>query len=100
MPGLGEGRIQMAGGYTDQTNLANLLPEGLNKFTISVPVNGYSEADRAAEMMSDFENDFPDWTVEPVSAAQNRRLIRAKQWIRLATLFGRQVPRYKSPEMH
>jgi HAE1 family hydrophobic/amphiphilic exporter-1 len=69
--GLGEGRIQMAGGYTDQTNLANLAREGLNKFTISVPVNGYSEAGRAAELMRNFDDDFPDWTVEPVSAAQS-----------------------------
>jgi len=42
--GLGEGRIQMEGGYTDQTNLANLAREGLNKFTVSVPVSGYREA--------------------------------------------------------
>ncbi len=69
--GLGEGRIQMAGGFTDQTNLANLAQEGLNKFTISLPVNGYGEADRASELMQEFDDDFPNWTVEPLTAAQS-----------------------------
>jgi len=87
--GLGDGRIQMAGGYTDQTNLANLSREGLNKFTITVPVSGYSEADRAEELMRDFENDFSDWTVEPVSAAQSwSALIGADQPPVLFRLIG------------
>ena len=69
--GLGDGRIQMEGGYTDQTNLANLAREGLNKFTVSVPVNGYSEAEQVANVMEEFDNDFPDWTAEPVSDTQS-----------------------------
>ncbi|MDX1590639.1 MAG: efflux RND transporter permease subunit [Balneolaceae bacterium] len=69
--GLGDGRIQMEGGYTDQTNLANLAREGLNKFTVSVPVNGYSEAEQVANVMEEFDNAFPDWTAEPVSDTQS-----------------------------
>ncbi|MCC5912880.1 MAG: efflux RND transporter permease subunit [Balneolaceae bacterium] len=69
--GLGNGRIQIEGGFTDQTNLANLAREGLNKFTISVPVNGYSEAGRAADVMSQFDRDFNGWTVEPVPDTQS-----------------------------
>lgn len=69
--GLGGGRIQMEGGYTDQTNLANLAREGLNKFTVSVPVSGYAEARDAEEIMSRFDNDFPGWTTEPVADSQS-----------------------------
>ena len=69
--GLGGGRIQMEGGYTDQTNLANLAREGLNKFTISVPVQGYLQAEQTAEIMAVFDGDFPGWTVEPVAATQS-----------------------------
>ncbi len=69
--GLGGGRIQMEGGFTDQTNLANLAREGLNKFTVSVPVTGFSQARTAEELMRRFDDDFPGWTVEPVAATQS-----------------------------
>jgi hydrophobic/amphiphilic exporter-1 (mainly G- bacteria), HAE1 family len=69
--GLGGGRIQIEGGYTDQTNLANLAREGLNKFTVSVPVNGFREARLTEEMMQRFDADFPGWIVEPVAATQS-----------------------------
>jgi hydrophobic/amphiphilic exporter-1 (mainly G- bacteria), HAE1 family len=69
--GLGNGRIQMEGGYTDQTNLANLAREGLNKFLAVIPVNGWSEARRVQELMEQFDSDFPGWTVEPVAGTQS-----------------------------
>ncbi len=69
--GLGMGQIQISGGFTDQTNLANLAREGLNKFTISVPVSGYAEADRAEEVIRQFDRDFASWTIEPVSDTQS-----------------------------
>ncbi len=69
--GLGEGKIQMEGGFTDQTNLANLAREGLNKFAVSVPVDGSSEARRVSEVMDRFDEDFPGWTTEPVSETQS-----------------------------
>jgi HAE1 family hydrophobic/amphiphilic exporter-1 len=68
---LGGGRIQIEGGFTDQTNLANLAREGLNKFTISVPVQGYGEARSVLEVMQQFDRDFPGWTVEPVASTQS-----------------------------
>lgn len=62
--------IQVLGGYTDQTNLTNLSEEGLNKFTISIPVNGYNMADRVRETVSEFMDRQPGWTGQPL-AAQN-----------------------------
>ena len=69
--GLGGGRIQVEGGFTDQTNLANLAREGLNKFTITVPVSGFGEAGAVRDLMNRFDRDFPGWTVEPVASAQS-----------------------------
>ncbi|MEX0905884.1 MAG: efflux RND transporter permease subunit, partial [Balneolaceae bacterium] len=68
---LGNGKIQMEGGYTDQTNLANLSREGLNKFKISVPVTGYEEADRVEAVMQQFNSDFSGWSMDPVSDTQS-----------------------------
>ncbi|TVR13713.1 MAG: efflux RND transporter permease subunit, partial [Balneolaceae bacterium] len=68
---LGGGRIQIEGGFTDQTNLANLAREGLNKFTISVPVQGYGEARWVEDVLQQFNRDFPGWTVEPVASTQS-----------------------------
>jgi len=68
---LGQGNIQMSGGFTDQTNLANLAREGLNKFTVVIPVAGYAEAERATDVMDKFNSDFPGWSVDPVSDTQS-----------------------------
>lgn len=69
--GLGHGKIQVEGGFTDQTNLANLAREGLNKFSISVPVSGEGEAREASEVIRRFDEDFEGWTTEPVSETQS-----------------------------
>jgi len=69
--GLGGGRIQAEGGFTDLTNLANLADEGLNRFKISIPVQGFAEAREAERVMQRFDEDFPGWTVEPVSDVQS-----------------------------
>jgi hydrophobic/amphiphilic exporter-1 (mainly G- bacteria), HAE1 family len=69
--GLGMGQIQISGGFTDQTNLANLAREGLNKFSISVPVSGYGEANQVEEVIRQFDRDFANWTIEPVSDTQS-----------------------------
>ncbi|MFU8813097.1 MAG: efflux RND transporter permease subunit [Balneolaceae bacterium] len=68
---LGHGRIQMEGGFTDQTNLANLSREGLHKFRVSVPVNGFSEAEKVEQVMRDFDDDFPGWTVTRIPETQS-----------------------------
>jgi HAE1 family hydrophobic/amphiphilic exporter-1 len=69
--GLGGENIQIEGGFTDQSNLANLAREGLNKFTVSVPVDGQSQADRVREKMEQFDLDFSGWSVEPVASEQS-----------------------------
>lgn len=69
--GLGNGQIQTLGGYTDQTNLANMAREGLNKFVAVVPVNGWDDARRVEEAMRRFDDDFPGWVVEPVADNQS-----------------------------
>ena len=69
--GLGDGHIQMEGGYTDQTNLVNLSREGLNKFLVVVPVDGWGQADRVGQIMATFDSDFPGWSVDPVAATQS-----------------------------
>lgn len=88
--GLGGGRIQIEGGYTDQTNLANLAREGLNRFTITIPVNGYEEAGVAANIIQQFDDDFEGWVAEPVSATQSwSALIGADQPPVLFRIIGR-----------
>ncbi len=69
--GLGHGKIQMEGGFTDQTNLANLAREGLNKFSVTVPVSGSGEAGRVRQLLQRFDEDFPGWSVEPISETQS-----------------------------
>ena len=69
--GLGQNNIQMEGGFTDQTNLANLAREGLNKFSVIIPVDGTEEAVQAEAEMKAFNADFPAWTVDPVSDTQS-----------------------------
>ncbi|MEX1062706.1 MAG: efflux RND transporter permease subunit, partial [Balneolaceae bacterium] len=69
--GLGAGRIQMEGGYTDQANLSNLSREGLNKFKVVIPVGGRKQAGQVRELMSRFDSDFSGWSVEPVADTQS-----------------------------
>jgi len=69
--GLNNRKLQVQGGYTDQSNLANLAREGLNKFKISVPVNGRDEAELVHRVINEFDNDFPGWSVEPLSDNQS-----------------------------
>ncbi|MEX2584810.1 MAG: efflux RND transporter permease subunit [Balneolaceae bacterium] len=69
--GIGGGRIQMEGGYTDQTNLANLTREGMNKFLAVIPIDGWQQADEADDILHQFDSDFPGWSVIPVTDSQN-----------------------------
>jgi HAE1 family hydrophobic/amphiphilic exporter-1 len=54
--------IRVLGGYTDQTNLSNLSEEGLNKFTISIPVDDYAMADRVQSEVSEYFAGQPGWS--------------------------------------
>ncbi|WP_340106162.1 efflux RND transporter permease subunit [Rhodohalobacter sp. 8-1] len=86
---LGQGNIQMSGGFTDQTNLANLAREGLNKFRVVIPVSGYNEADRVEAEIDAFSADFAGWSVYPVSDNQSwSALIGADQPPILFRLIG------------
>ena len=69
--GIGTDRIQVQGGFTDQTNLASLSQEGLNKFTITIPVDGFDEAEIVQQVVQQFDADFPGWSVESVSSGQS-----------------------------
>jgi len=62
------GSIQIMGGYTDQSDLSNLSDEGLNKFTISIPVDGFEGAERVEKAVSRYFNDHPGWTFRRRSA--------------------------------
>lgn len=78
--GLGGNRIQVQGGFTDQTNLTSLSQEGLNKFTITVPVRGFDDAEAVRSVIEQFDEDFQGWSVEPVSSGQSwSALIGANQ---------------------
>ncbi|MGF1668992.1 MAG: efflux RND transporter permease subunit, partial [Balneolaceae bacterium] len=69
--GLTHRNLQVQGGYTDQSNLANLAREGLNKFKISIPVSGWEEAALADRIVQEFDRDFPGWIVEPIADTQS-----------------------------
>jgi len=63
-----EGRsIQVLGGYTDLTNISNLSDEGLNKFTISIPVDGYQMAGQVNDIISEYLDAQPGWASEPLA---------------------------------
>jgi len=78
--GLGATGVQVQGGFTDQTNLASLSLEGLSKFTITIPVGGFDDAEAVQKVMDQFDEDFAGWSVEPVSSGQSwSALIGANQ---------------------
>jgi len=52
------------GGYTDQTNLSRVSKEGLNKFTIRIPVNGYDQANWVTNTVVSYVNGRPGWNLE------------------------------------
>jgi HAE1 family hydrophobic/amphiphilic exporter-1 len=56
--------ILTMGGYTDQTNLARISKEGLNKFTIRVPVDGAEQASKVDEVISNYVQSRTGWNLE------------------------------------
>ncbi|MEX1135257.1 MAG: efflux RND transporter permease subunit, partial [Balneolales bacterium] len=60
--------VMVLGGYTDETNLNRLADEGLNRFTMEIPVSSPEHAGRVRERMSEITQNQPDWSVEPLSA--------------------------------
>lgn len=64
----GTGSILTMGGYTDQTNLARVAREGLNKFTIRVPVDGSRQAAEVDEFMNNYIAARGGWNLEPLNS--------------------------------
>ncbi|MDZ7715117.1 MAG: efflux RND transporter permease subunit [Balneolaceae bacterium] len=60
--------IQTLGGYTDQTNIANLTEEGLNKFTVNIPVSGFQDAQKVHEQVASFFKNRPGWTYQQLAS--------------------------------
>lgn len=63
--------LQVLGGYTDESNLANLSREGPNKFRITVPVDGYEQAQRVRGRIGEFMESRSDWTSQEESEGGN-----------------------------
>lgn len=59
--------VRALGGYTDQTNLSNLSDEGMNKFEISIPVDGFLGADEVRSSVAQFFQQHPGWTAQEQS---------------------------------
>lgn len=51
------------GGYSDQANLAQVQKEGQHKFTISIPVTGYQQADIWKQKLSDWVKGQNEWGI-------------------------------------
>lgn len=54
--------ILVMGGYTDQTNLARIANEGLNKFYIEVPVPDQATADVVHTLIQEFVDEQRNWS--------------------------------------
>lgn len=63
----GTSNILTMGGYTDQTNLARVSREGLNKFTISVPVDGRAQADQVQNVIEQYIGSRGGWTADKLA---------------------------------
>lgn len=58
--------ILSLGGYTDNTNLKSITNEGLNKFTISVPVSGFEEAEQVDDIVEAIADTYSNWTFQKI----------------------------------
>ncbi|MFD2532439.1 efflux RND transporter permease subunit [Gracilimonas halophila] len=56
--------ILSLGGYTDNTNLKPITNEGLNRFTISIPVSGFEEAEEVDRIMNGIAQSYSNWNFE------------------------------------
>lgn len=66
--GVATKNILVQGGYTDNTNLASITSEGLNKFRVSVPVSGFAEADRVRGLMQSIGSVYAFWDFNEISS--------------------------------
>ncbi|MBD3615531.1 MAG: efflux RND transporter permease subunit [Gracilimonas sp.] len=59
-----QSNILSLGGYTDNTNLKSITNEGLNRFTISIPVSGFEEAEDVDRIMNGIAQTYTNWTFQ------------------------------------
>lgn len=60
----GTSQILSMGGYTDQTNLSKVAREGLNKFTVRVPVSNADQATEVDQLMQSYISARNGWNIE------------------------------------
>lgn len=53
------------GGYTDNTSLKSIQKEGLNKFTVSIPVHNKAEINHLERVFEALAGAYPAWTFTP-----------------------------------
>jgi len=58
--------ILSLGGYTDQTNLAELSEESLNRFRIEIPTKNDKQTQRIRDVLATWETRHPKWTILPL----------------------------------
>lgn len=56
--------VRALGGYTDLTNLEKLSKQGLNTFTLTVPVTGYEQAEKIEQKIDQFFSRYAGWYAE------------------------------------
>ncbi|MDR9418603.1 efflux RND transporter permease subunit, partial [Gracilimonas sp.] len=56
--------ILSLGGYTDNTNLSSITNEGLNKFRVTVPVDGFEQAARVDHVMERIAESYQSWNFQ------------------------------------
>lgn len=59
-----QSNILSLGGYTDNTNLKSITNEGLNRFTISIPVSGFEEAEDVDRLMNGIAQTYSSWSFQ------------------------------------
>lgn len=64
----GNGRILTLGGYTDDTNIARLADEGLNRFVMEIPLHSPDQANRVRDQIDALRMDHPTWRFEAMNA--------------------------------
>ena len=62
------GPILTLGGYTDDTNIARLADEGLNRFVIEIPLENPRTAGRIRSEIESLRQNQPHWRIEELQA--------------------------------
>ncbi|MDI6401854.1 efflux RND transporter permease subunit [Balneolaceae bacterium ANBcel3] len=63
-----QAQILAFGGYTDETNIAQLSDEGLNRFVIDIPLSSPQQAGIVRQQMDELQKKHPQWHIEQLDA--------------------------------